>query len=87
MQQFARALRSTVGRIRLVLGRDVNFPAHLMFPHPATRLIDVEDYVARCTGGIQKANNFARNTLKTSLRRMKRNTRNNLQSGLSSVST
>ena len=52
---------------RLILGRDVNFPAHLMFPLAAIRLTDVEDYVARCTGSIQKAHDFARNTLKTSL--------------------
>ena len=59
---------------RLILGRDVNFPAHLMFPHPVTKPTDVEDYVTRFTGSIQKAQDFSRNTLKTSLRRMKRDT-------------
>ena len=66
---------------RLILGRDINFPAHLMFPLAAIRLTDVEDYVARCTGGIRKAHDFASNTLKTSLRRMKRDTRKTYDEG------
>ena len=66
---------------RLILGRDINFPAHLMFPLAAIRLTDVEDYVARCTGSIQKAHDFASNTLKTSLRRMKRDTRKTYDEG------
>ena len=66
---------------RLILGRDVNFPAHLMFPLAAIRLTDVEDYVTRFTGSIQKAHDFVRNTLKTSLRRMKRDTRKTYDEG------
>ena len=52
-----------------------------MFPLAAIRLTDVEDYVARFTGSIQKAHDFARNTLKTSLRRMKRDTRKTYDEG------
>ena len=66
---------------RLILGMDVNFLAHLMFPHPVTKPTDVEDYVTRFTGSIQKAHDFARNTLKTSLRRMKRDTRKTYDEG------
>ena len=66
---------------RLILGRDANVPDHLMFPHPVTKPTDVEDYVTRFTGSIQKAHDFARNTLKTSLRRMKRDTRKTYDEG------
>ena len=78
LQQIAGALRSSVNRStgytanRLMLGREINLPAHLMFPHPATKTTDVNEYVAKLTSSIQKAHDTARKTLKTSLHRMKR---------------
>ena len=78
LQQIAGALRSSVNRStgytanRLMLGRKINLPAHLMFPHPATKTTDVNEYVAKLTSSIQKAHDTARKTLKTSLHRMKR---------------
>ena len=78
LQQIAGALRSSVNRStgytanRLMLGREINLPAHLMFPHPATKTTDVNEYIAKLTSSIQKAHDTARKTLKTSLHRMKR---------------
>ena len=76
LQQIAGALRSSVNRStgytanRLMLGREINLPAHLMFPHPATKTTDVNEYVAKLTSSIQKAHDTARKTLKTSLQRL-----------------
>ena len=50
--QIAGALRLSVNRsigytaIRLMLGREVTIPADLMFPHPASKPTDVDEYVA-----------------------------------------
>ena len=79
LQQIAGALRSSVNRStgytakRLMLGREVNLPAHLMFPHPETKTTYVYEYVAKLTSNTQKTHDTARKTLKTSLHRMKRN--------------
>lgn len=80
LQQIAGALRSSVNRSTgytanmMMLGREVNLPAHLMFPQaqPSTKDDDADDYVAQLTKNIQKAHETARSALKTSLRRMKR---------------
>ena len=47
--------------------REVNLPAHLMYPHPATKPTDIHEYIAKLTNCIQKAHDTARKTLKTSL--------------------
>ena len=80
LQQIAGALRSSVNRSTgytanmMMLGREVNLPAHLMFPQaqPSTKDDDTDGYVAQLTRNIQKTYETARSTLKTSLRRMKR---------------
>ncbi|MCG7869896.1 MAG: DDE-type integrase/transposase/recombinase, partial [Candidatus Thiodiazotropha taylori] len=78
LQQIAGALRSSVNRStgftanRLMLGREVNTPAYLMFPQPAVENQTPEQFVAKLTRNIEAAHNAARQTLKTSLKRMKR---------------
>ncbi|MEW8315842.1 MAG: DDE-type integrase/transposase/recombinase, partial [Candidatus Thiodiazotropha endolucinida] len=78
LQQIAGALRSSVNRStgytanRLMLGREVNTPAYLMFPQRAVQGQTTDDYVATLTKNIQAAHNAARMQLKTSLKRMKR---------------
>ena len=80
LQQIAGALRSAVNRStnytanKLMLGREVNTPAYLMFPQPEVGNDQTTDqYVATLTKNIQSAHEAARSTLKTSLKRMKRN--------------
>ena len=79
LQQIAGALRSSVNRStgytanRLMLGREVNTPAYLMFPQPAVESHTTDQFVAKLTRNIQAAHSAARQTLKTSLKRMKRN--------------
>ena len=80
LQQIAGALRSAINRSTgytanmMMLGREVNLPAHLMFPQaqPSTKDDNTDGYVAQLTRNIQKSHETARSTLKTSLRRMKR---------------
>ena len=79
LQQIAGALRSSVNRStgytanRLMLGREVNTPAYLMFPQPAVESQTTDQFIAKLTRNIQAAHSAARQTLKTSLKRMKRN--------------
>jgi len=81
LQQIAGALRASVNRStgftpnKLMLGREVNTPASLMFPLEGSKPKnqDPEDFVVRLTSGIQEAHDTARRTLKSSLKRMKRN--------------
>ena len=78
LQQIAGALRSAVNRNtgfsanKLMLGREVNTPAYLMFPKNAPKAVQVDEYVATLMKNIQAAHNAARDSLKTSLQRMKR---------------
>ena len=78
LQQIAGALRSSVNRRtgytanKMMLGREVNTPAYLMFPLPAEEHEDIDQFVAKLTRNIQTAHNAARTQLKTTLKRMKR---------------
>jgi ribosomal protein L21E len=58
-----------------MLGREVNTPACLMFPLNPNREgpKNPEDFVADLVCTMQEAHNTARKTLKTSMKRMKRN--------------
>ncbi len=56
-----------------MLGREVNIPTYLMFPQNREEPREPEDYVTKLTQDIQNAHTRARATLKTSLRRSKRN--------------
>ena len=73
------ALRSSVNRStgftpnKLMLGREVNIPADLMFPPKQKDPKGVEEYVTDLAGLIRKAHEVARNSLKTSQKAMKRN--------------
>ncbi|KAH3831633.1 hypothetical protein DPMN_104903 [Dreissena polymorpha] len=76
---IAGALRALVNRSTgftanmLMLGREVNIPAQLMFPHVSARREDHAEYVSTLIENIQQAHDTARRTLKTSMKRMKRN--------------
>ena len=78
LQQIAGALRSSVNRStgftanRLMLGREINSPAYLMFPMTKPQAQSTESYVATLMSNIQAAHNTARNQLNSSLKRMKR---------------
>lgn len=78
LQQIAGALRGCVNRNtgftpnKLMLGREVNSPAYLMFPQAVDEPLSADQYVATLMKNIRAAHNVARDTLKTSLRRMKR---------------
>ena len=78
LQQIAGALRSSVNRRtrytanKMMLGREVNTPAYLMFPLLAEEHEDIDQFVAKLTRNIQTAHNAARTQLKTTLKRMKR---------------
>ncbi|KAL8614663.1 hypothetical protein ACOMHN_051115 [Nucella lapillus] len=78
VQQIAGAIRSSVNRTTgftpnmLMLGREVNTPGHLMFPLPGQRAADEADYASCLVKNLQEAHTVAREHLKTSLRRMKR---------------
>ncbi|MES9880179.1 MAG: RNase H-like domain-containing protein [Sedimenticola sp.] len=81
LPQIAGAIRASVNRStgftanKLMLGREVNMPAHLLFP-PSRRDPPDEDpgsYAAGLVHSLHQAHDTARTTLKTSLRRMKRN--------------
>ena len=79
LQQIAGALRASVNRRtgftanRLMLGREVNMPAHLMFPPAGEKCTNVGNYVDQLTTKLQQAHETARTKLKTSTKRMKRN--------------
>lgn len=83
LAQIAGALRASVNRStgftanKLMLGREVNMPAHLMFPSDRKRddpqTADPESYAATLVHNLNRAHETARTTLKTTLRRMKRN--------------
>ena len=78
LQQIAGAIRSAVNRNtgftpnKLMLGREINIPAHLMFPLAAVEPVNVNEYVGTLMRNIEKAHTAARNNLKTSTKRMKR---------------
>ncbi len=78
LQQIAGALRSCVNRStgftpnKLMLGREVNIPAYMMFPQARSEPVGVDQYVATLVNNIQAAHNLAREKLRASLRRMKR---------------
>ena len=79
VQQIAGAIRASVNRStgftpnRLMLGREVNIPAQLMFPMVTKKNEDVEDYAQDLISSLQSAHTSARTNLKTSGKRMKRN--------------
>lgn len=79
VQQIAGAVRSSVNRSTgftpnmLMLGREVNTPAQLMFPNVREKQEDHDDYVSDLVRTMKKAHDCARATLKTSMKRMKRN--------------
>jgi hypothetical protein len=79
LQQIAGALRSSVNRMtgftanRLMLGREVNIPAQMMFPHKMGKVRDPEDYSQELSVSLQEAHKLARDRLKSSSKRMKRN--------------
>ena len=56
-----------------MLGREVNTPAQLMFPNAREDIEEYGEYVSKLLSNLQRAHNVARSTLKTSLKRMKRN--------------
>ena len=79
IQQIAMAMRASVNRSTgftpnmLMLGREVNTPAQLMFPNAkAEAPEEYGEYVTNLLQTMKKAHDTARDTLKTSLKRMKR---------------
>ena len=80
LQHIAGALRSTVNRSTgftpnmLMLGREVNQPADLVFPLPASarQPSTPDDYCAEMAQAIEKAHEAARTTLRSTQKRMKR---------------
>ena len=78
VQQIAGAIRASVNRSTgytpnmLMLGREVNTPAQLMFPNVHEKHEDHDEYVAELRTTMKRAHDCTRNTLKTSLKRMKR---------------
>lgn len=79
VQQIAGAIRSSVNRSTgytpnmLMLGREVNTPAHLMFPLPAKQFTSEDEYVSSLVQSLQNAHKTAREHLKTTQKNMKRN--------------
>ena len=79
LQQIAMAIRASVNSStgftpnRLMLGREVNTPANLMFPCPKSQSVDYGSYVNDLVENIQSAHDSARRNLKTSLKRIKKN--------------
>ena len=57
----------------LMLGREVNTPAQLMFPNVKKKHENYDVYVAGLRKTMKSAHKFARNTLKASLKKMKCN--------------
>ena len=56
----------------LMLGREVNTPAQLMYPNAKEKHEDQGEYVSGLMKTMENAHECARSTLKTSLKRMKR---------------
>jgi predicted aspartyl protease len=79
IQQIAAALRSSVNRMtgftanKLMLGREVNTPADLMFPHQINQQSNRQNYVTKLTAVMQETHEVARSVMKTTSKRMKRN--------------
>ena len=78
VQQIAGAIRASVNRStgytpnQLMLGREVNTPAQLMFPGVQERNKDPVTYVTELVETMKRAHETARKNLKTSSKRMKR---------------
>eukprot|EP00057_Strongylocentrotus_purpuratus_P009803 XP_011664277.1 PREDICTED: uncharacterized protein LOC105438300 [Strongylocentrotus purpuratus] len=79
LPQISGALRATVNRNtgytanRLMLGREVNQPAHLMYPLPRGNLtLDREEYLSKLVRATQAAHEAARANLQSAQKRMKR---------------
>ena len=78
MQQIAGAIRASVNRSTgftqnmLMLGREINTQAQLMFPNVKEKHEDYGEYVSGLMKTMENAHECARITLKTSLKRMKR---------------
>ena len=79
VQQIAGAIRASVNRSTgftpnmLMLGREVNTPAQLMFPNVKEKHEHYGEYVSGLMKTMENPHECARSTLKTSLKRMKRN--------------
>ena len=71
LQHIEGALRALVNRQtgftanKLMLGREVNTPAYIMFPQVGVKHERMEGYVAELKSKIQKAHDTARSSLKT----------------------
>ncbi len=78
LQQMAGALRASVNRMTgysanmLMLGREVNTPAQLMFPQVGVKNDSREGYAAELTTQMQRSHETARQRLQTTTSRMKR---------------
>ena len=79
LPQIASAIRATVNRStgftpnRLMLGREVNQPANLMFPLPLSQQRQSPDeYCRNLSEAMRKAHDTARNKLKSTQARVKR---------------
>ncbi|KAH3737662.1 hypothetical protein DPMN_044255 [Dreissena polymorpha] len=79
VQQIAGAIRASVDRStgytpnRLMLEREVNTPAQLMFTNVQQKSEYTDDYVRDNPENIDRDHSVARDTLKNTLKRMKRN--------------
>jgi hypothetical protein len=79
LQQIAGALRSSVNRMTgftanmMMLGREVNTPADVMFPPKHRDEQSPNDYVRELISTMEKAHETARQSMKTASNRMKRN--------------
>ncbi|XP_053389258.1 protein NYNRIN-like [Mercenaria mercenaria] len=78
LPQLAGALRASVNRMtgftpnKMMLGREVNTPASLMFPQGQNKQVSPDEHVTSLVTSLQQAHEVARKTLKTSTKRMKR---------------
>lgn len=79
LPQIAGALRTTVNRStgftanRLMLGREVNQPADLLYPVPGLAVpIEADEYQARLRKATEEAHEVARKKLRSTQKRLKR---------------
>ena len=78
ISQIAGAIRSSVNRStgftpnKLMLGREINLPADLVYPIPTPAPVSMEDYAANLSQSILQAHETARATLRSTQRHMKR---------------
>jgi ribosomal protein L21E len=79
LSQIASAMRSCVNRQtgftpnKLMLGREINHPVDLMYPvHKLEKFLNMDDYVVETEKAIKIAHNVARQNLRSSQKRMKR---------------